>query len=173
VRIVCENCRTVYESSSHDVCPFCDHVTPPQARSSPREPPAPDPPAADAADPLQTMVFGPLGDRPAAGGGTPAVHVPVAALELTLAGDASVRHTVERQRTTIGRGLCDIRVSDPEVSREHCTIELRDGIAVLRDLGSANGTRVNGRVVETHTLADGDEIEIGTTRLRVRTVAAG
>jgi pSer/pThr/pTyr-binding forkhead associated (FHA) protein len=63
-----------------------------------------------------------------------------------------------------------VRVQDPEVSREHCSIKLRDGVPVLTDLGSANGTLLNGRAVDEHVLADGDEIRIGSTVLRFQVV---
>lgn len=57
------------------------------------------------------------------------------------------------------------QVLDRVVSKEHCHIELVDGRYVLRDLGSLNGTFVNGERVEEHTLAPGDEITIGSTRI--------
>jgi hypothetical protein len=75
-------------------------------------------------------------------------------------------HTIGSRRTTIGRGACDIRLLDPQVSREHCSIKLRDGVPILTDLASANGTFLNGSLVQEHPLADGDEIRIGSTVLR-------
>ncbi len=58
------------------------------------------------------------------------------------------------------------QVLDRVVSKEHCHIELVDQDYVLKDLGSLNGTYVNGeRVVEDHTLKPGDEITIGSTRI--------
>jgi hypothetical protein len=56
---------------------------------------------------------------------------------------------------------CDIAISDRQVSRHHASITLEDDRFVLRDLGSKNGTFVNGREVdEPHLLQDGDEIQI-------------
>jgi pSer/pThr/pTyr-binding forkhead associated (FHA) protein len=49
------------------------------------------------------------------------------------------------------------------VSREHCAIELYDGVATLRDLQSANGTVLNGHLVSEHVLKHGDHVKIGTT----------
>jgi adenylate cyclase len=58
------------------------------------------------------------------------------------------------------------QVLDRVVSKEHCHIELVDEDYVLKDLGSLNGTYVNGdRVVDQHTLQPGDEITIGSTRI--------
>lgn len=60
-----------------------------------------------------------------------------------------------------------IQVLDKVVSKEHCVIELRGGAFVLRDLGSLNGTYVNGeRIVGERVLAHGDEIALGSSRAR-------
>jgi len=57
------------------------------------------------------------------------------------------------------------QVLDRVVSKEHCHIELVDGGYVLKDLGSLNGTFVNGERVREHRLEPGDEITIGSTRI--------
>jgi hypothetical protein len=68
---------------------------------------------------------------------------------------------------TIGRHPeCDVVVSDPNVSRHHAEVRRRGDDFVLVDLGSTNGTKVNGAGVKERRLADGDEIAIGNTRLR-------
>jgi adenylate cyclase len=60
-----------------------------------------------------------------------------------------------------------IQLLDKIVSKEHCTIEFREGRFVLRDLGSLNGTYVNGERVRGETfLKHGDEIALGSTRAR-------
>jgi hypothetical protein len=69
---------------------------------------------------------------------------------------------------TIGRlADCDIVLSDPNVSRHHAEVRPRgDGFEVA-DLGSTNGTRVNGTTVSGgRQLVDGDEITVGGTRIR-------
>jgi pSer/pThr/pTyr-binding forkhead associated (FHA) protein len=68
---------------------------------------------------------------------------------------------------TIGRSRqCDIVLTDPNVSRRHAEIRPRGGSWVLTDLGSTNGSRVNGRAIEdTEVLKPGDEIELGSTVL--------
>jgi adenylate cyclase len=57
------------------------------------------------------------------------------------------------------------QVLDRVVSKEHCHIELIDDRYVLKDLGSLNGTYVNGERVDQHPLEPGDEITIGSTRI--------
>src|SRR6516165_6294157 len=60
-----------------------------------------------------------------------------------------------------------IQLLDKIVSKEHCILEQRDGRFVLRDLGSLNGTYVNGERVRGETfLKHGDEIALGSTRAR-------
>jgi adenylate cyclase len=60
-----------------------------------------------------------------------------------------------------------VQLLDRIVSKEHCIIEQRGGLFVLRDLGSLNGTYVNGdRVVGERALRSGDEIALGATRAR-------
>jgi adenylate cyclase len=60
-----------------------------------------------------------------------------------------------------------IQLLDKIVSKEHCIVEVRDGRFVLRDLGSLNGTYVNGeRVRGEMPLKHGDEIALGSTRAR-------
>ena len=57
------------------------------------------------------------------------------------------------------------QVLDRIVSKEHCHIDLVDGRFVLRDLGSLNGTFVNGERVGEKVLVSGDEITLGSTRI--------
>ena len=69
---------------------------------------------------------------------------------------------------TMGRSRqCDVTVDDPNVSRNHAEVRPRGGSWVLTDLGSTNGSRLNGHRVEgSEVLKPGDEIEVGTTVLR-------
>src|SRR5215813_10753359 len=60
-----------------------------------------------------------------------------------------------------------IQLMDKIASKEHCVVEQRGSQFVLRDLGSLNGTFVNGqRVNGERPLRHGDEIELGQTRIR-------
>ncbi|MCX6354440.1 MAG: FHA domain-containing protein [Candidatus Aureabacteria bacterium] len=74
-------------------------------------------------------------------------------------------HELESGATTIGRSRgCGIELSGLGVSRAHASITLsRGGDALLEDLGSKNGTTLNGKRVEKTLLNDGDEIGIGQT----------
>ena len=69
--------------------------------------------------------------------------------------------------TVIGRAAeCDLVFNLKSVSRRHSCLCLADGRWVVKDMGSTNGTLVNGRRIrEPHILAGGDEIRIGTVRL--------
>jgi pSer/pThr/pTyr-binding forkhead associated (FHA) protein len=69
----------------------------------------------------------------------------------------------EGQSVTIGRGeTADVRIDNVAVSRQHATLELRNGTHYLTDLGSVNGTLVNGEKVKgTMPVTGADLIEIG------------
>nr|WP_239578152.1 adenylate/guanylate cyclase domain-containing protein [Archangium primigenium] len=68
--------------------------------------------------------------------------------------------------TTLGRHPSNtLRLVDREVSKEHATIERVGRDFILRDLGSSNGTFVNGKRVTELRLRDGDEISLGASRL--------
>jgi hypothetical protein len=69
---------------------------------------------------------------------------------------------------TLGRSRqCDLVLNDPNVSRQHAEIRPRGGSWVLIDLGSTNGSRINGRPVQgPEVVRAGDEIELGSTTMR-------
>ena len=68
---------------------------------------------------------------------------------------------------TIGRApSATLVVSDAQVSRVHARIDVMDGLLSVRDLDSRNGTFVNARPIAAPVaLRDGDEIDVGTTRI--------
>src|SRR5579875_791946 len=71
--------------------------------------------------------------------------------------------------TLLGRGTdCDLRLVDPGVSRHHAELRVEGGNVVLVDLGSTNGTFVNGQPVKHVALADGMQIMLGRTTLIFR-----
>ncbi len=69
---------------------------------------------------------------------------------------------------TVGRSSeCDIVIEDARASRRHCTLQPAGGGYLLRDLGSRNGTRVDGREVSETFLRFGEAFVIGKTVLRL------
>ncbi len=68
---------------------------------------------------------------------------------------------------TIGRSRqCELMLDDPNVSRTHAEVRARGGSWVLTDLGSTNGSRLNGHRVEgSEVLKPGDKIELGTSQI--------
>ena len=81
-------------------------------------------------------------------------------------GRAGETFALEGDRLSVGRSPeCDVFLDDVTVSRRHAIITRgRDGFTI-DDEGSLNGTYVNRRRVETATLEDGDEVQIGKYRL--------
>jgi hypothetical protein len=70
---------------------------------------------------------------------------------------------------TIGRlAECDVVLTDKGASRKHAQLKQRDGTWTIMDLGSTNGTRLNGQTIQSRELSDGDKITIGTTMLEFR-----
>jgi transcriptional regulator with GAF, ATPase, and Fis domain len=68
----------------------------------------------------------------------------------------------------VGRAIDnDIRLGGHQVSRHHCRIEADDGALWLVDLGSSNGTQVNGERVDRQLLGPGDQVRIGRAELSV------
>jgi hypothetical protein len=79
------------------------------------------------------------------------------------------RHELSTGRNVIGRGTeADIRLPDTGVSRKHVDVVLEGATATAEDLGSTNGTLVNGRRISRQALADGDVIRIGHSVLVYR-----
>lgn len=76
------------------------------------------------------------------------------------------RVTIEDCPFRIGRAeAADLRVESVEVSREHAEIIERNGVWLVRDLGSTNGTQVNGKSIKETMLADGDILKVAETEL--------
>jgi hypothetical protein len=83
--------------------------------------------------------------------------------------------TVARAGVSVGRGATsDLILTDQSVSRRHAIVRWRDGECVLEDLGSLNGTYLNGeRVTTSRALRDGDEVRFGRTVAEFRLAGAG
>jgi pSer/pThr/pTyr-binding forkhead associated (FHA) protein len=62
---------------------------------------------------------------------------------------------------------CDLRLDHKSISKMHCVIVKTDGLLLLRDLGSTNGTRVNGQRVRRAALLPNDQLAIASVHFRV------
>ena len=88
-------------------------------------------------------------------------------LVLMTGGKAGERYRLVKEKTIIGRHPgCDIVVDSGSVSRQHAAIEMKDGGWCVEDLGSRNGTIVNGETLTgQHRLEASDEIGVCDDRL--------
>src|SRR5438094_240974 len=76
---------------------------------------------------------------------------------------------VVKDLTLVGRKEeCDLRLDHKSVSKMHCVIVKTDGLLLLRDLGSTNGTRVNGQRVRRAALLPNDTLAIANLKFKVR-----
>jgi Protein of unknown function (DUF3662)/FHA domain len=76
------------------------------------------------------------------------------------------KHELQKQSVLIGRSKdCDIRISDPNVSRRHAEIRQEGAAYWIVDLGSTNGISVNGHALKRARLDDDDRITLGSTEL--------
>jgi FOG: FHA domain len=123
--------------------------------------PAPDP-AAVSTDPTPTRVFT-----------VPQPSTPRAVVQVTDPDGRTRRFTVGGGGLTIGRSEDnDLVARDGRVSRHHGRIAGRRGTLVYLDLGSTNGSRVNGEPVTEVVLGVGDRLEVGDTTIVVEGVGA-
>ena len=75
---------------------------------------------------------------------------------------------IVKDLTLVGRKSgCDLRLNHRSVSKHHCVLAKTDGLLILRDLGSTNGTRVNGARVRRAALIPNDQLAIAVFRFRV------
>jgi predicted Zn finger-like uncharacterized protein len=80
--------------------------------------------------------------------------------------DAGSVYRIEKPRVTIGRANADLTLNDTEASRQHAAVEVRDTVYMLEDLGSTNGTLLDGRrITEATELTDKAEFVVGGSTL--------
>lgn len=73
-----------------------------------------------------------------------------------------------RDVTVIGRReFCDVQIDHPSLSKRHCVLVRTEGLLMLRDLATTNGTKVNGQRVMWAALLPNDKITLGNYKLRV------
>lgn len=140
-----------------DDAPAVAPVFTPAAAAASRPAPIPaapvaEPIAAQAFFDAETHVFA----APAAGEPVATLHVPGVADAIVLGGE----------RTVIGRlKSCDVCLGDANASRQHAAVEREGSGWVLVDLGSTNGTLLNGEQVDRVRLRDGDVITVGVSQI--------
>ena len=71
-------------------------------------------------------------------------------------------HQITKSRTVIGRSGADFNIDDPEASRQHASVDIVGEAAVLRDLGSTNGTFIELDRIEQEALTNQMEFRIGS-----------
>jgi predicted Zn finger-like uncharacterized protein len=98
-----------------------------------------------------------------------ALHLPTGkrlSLAILDGPDAGSVFRIEKPRVTIGRSNADLTLNDSEASRQHAAVEIRDTTYNLSDLGSTNGTLVDGAKIEgVVDLSDKSEFQVGSTTL--------
>jgi pSer/pThr/pTyr-binding forkhead associated (FHA) protein len=76
---------------------------------------------------------------------------------------------VDKELILVGRKEeCDLRLDHKSISKLHCVIVKTDGLLLLRDLGSTNGTRVNGQRVRRAALLPNDQLHIASLRFKIQ-----
>ena len=91
----------------------------------------------------------------------------MAKLILTLDGVVLKEYALTKERTTIGRKAHnDVQIDNLAVSGEHAAIVTILNDSFLEDLGSTNGTLVNGQPIKKHFLQNGDVVEIGKYKVK-------
>src|SRR4051794_7616009 len=81
-------------------------------------------------------------------------------------GDPPIRFT--RDVTGVGRGgYCDVVIDHPSLSKRHCVLVKTDGLLVVRDLASTNGTKVKGQKIRWAALLPDDRLTLGSCKFRV------
>ena len=88
--------------------------------------------------------------------------------------DQGTRFRLDGSTVTLGRGTSNaVQLHDTEISREHAEFSRRGESFYIRDLGSSNGTFVNGKQIDEHELASGDQLQLGRTLLLYTGVTEG
>jgi pSer/pThr/pTyr-binding forkhead associated (FHA) protein len=76
---------------------------------------------------------------------------------------------LSKDLTLVGRDEdCDVRLDHKSISKLHCVIVKTDGLLLIRDLGSTNGTRVNGQRVRRAALLPNDTLGIANLKFQVK-----
>jgi hypothetical protein len=110
----------------------------------------------------------PVSDLPRTGGGQfpGRPRLVIAGSQPGTGMEAGSTYELQTPVTLLGRGTdCDLRMVDAGVSRHHAELRVEDGQVVLVDLGSTNGTFVNGQPMRRVVLTDGTNVTLGRTTM--------
>lgn len=130
----------------------------------------------------ETVVISPMPSFARAGASVSKLRLPPVDDSLRLPPDADVVLTVSTgpslgksfrltsPRTVVGRKGADFPLDDPEISRHHCVLEVRERIVNLKDLDSTNGTFFEGERVRAALLQDHAEFRVGSSTIRLNFV---
>lgn len=157
-KIKCARCQAVFDvqnpAFAQPESDFADSTYASRPPEAPKEEPAPEP---------EPEV------RPAAGKSDGSLQLPQGkrlSLAILDGPDAGSVFRIEKPRVTIGRSNADLTLNDNEASRQHAVVEIRETAYSLSDLGSTNGTLVDGLKIEGAVdLADKSEFLVGSTTL--------
>lgn len=182
-KIKCAKCSTVFEIHNPAFAAKAEPVvaqpapapTAPRPASSPAAAPSSDEDAHDrtvigkAKKPPETTAQAPVPEQRQTGRQSlPLVLPPGKRLSLAIIDgpDAGSVFRLEKPRVTIGRSNADLTLNDTEASRQHAAVEVHDLVFLLNDLGSTNGTMVDGhRINEPTELQNQSEFQVGGTTL--------
>jgi FHA domain len=126
----------------------------------------------------ETVVISPMPSFARADASTAQLKLPPADAGLRLPADVHVVLSVTggpekglslilaKPRVVIGRKGADFALNDPEISRYHCLIEVRERFINLKDLDSTNGTFLDEERVRAAVLQDGAEFRVGSSTIR-------
>jgi len=96
-------------------------------------------------------------------------RIPLDSPDAWLEGPDGHHHMLKSAVGTIGRlSDSDIMIDDQNVSRRHAELHAVGDTYELVDLGSTNGSKINGRRIQRHQLTDGDQVTFGAVTLRFR-----
>ncbi|MBQ18445.1 MAG: FHA domain-containing protein [Planctomycetaceae bacterium] len=84
--------------------------------------------------------------------------------------DGKIAIPLQNDVNVVGRkrGVCDVFLDHGSVSKCHCLIVKTDGLLLVRDLGSTNGTLVNGQRISRGALLPGDELSFASLKFQVQ-----
>ena len=163
--------RRPHDSLSMPAVPAVPAATPPPPLATP--PPAtplsaggPPMMPAYSPPPQRHLTPPPSPSTPLSAGGPPIPQLPSRALAAVVVDQTNQRFDLRIGSNIVGRGTdADLQLLDQGISRRHLDIQFDGNYATAYDLGSTNGTAVNGHEVGSQVLRHGDVIRIGHTRL--------